>query len=245
MIDTAPVLLYFRKVEEPEPSKQPEHKVSPLMQLFAQGPNRRSLLQVFVLMSGMWLSVQTAVSMMPGLLTNVLKLPSTSVTIATVVMFTVLSGVYLGIGWLAQRFGRRPILITFGALTATVVAVLYWIMVATASGSEGAVGMLVLASTVVVLANAPWGILSAYIPERFPPQVRASGFGVGYTFAVIIPSCYSFFLLWLSNLMPYEYTQIPLVVLGGVLAVVGALMGPETRDATLGALGDSAKEGNR
>lgn len=52
---------------------------------------------------------------------------------------------------------------------------------------------------------------------------------------MIIPSLYSFFLVWLSHLMPYEYAQIPLVVLGGLLAVAGALMGPETKGADLAA----------
>ncbi|MEV0698003.1 MFS transporter [Saccharopolyspora sp. NPDC050389] len=233
------VLLYYRKVEEDGPAEKPaaEKGPSPLKQLFAKGPHRRSLVQVFVLMTGMWLSLQTAVSMMPGLLTSVLKLPSTQVTIATMLMFLVLGGVYLGVGRLAERVGRRPVLIAFGALTATVAAAVYWLMVATADAGDGLLWTLLLAGVVVVIANAPWSILSAYIPERFGPEVRATGFGVGYTFAVLIPSCYSFFLLWLSSLMPYEYTQIPLVVVGGVLAVIGAVMGPETKNADLGATG--------
>jgi MFS family permease len=228
------VLAYFRKVEEPEPPKRAERGPSPLRQLFAKGPNRRSLAQVFVLMTGMWLSLVTAVSMMPGLLTKVLKLPSTAITVATVVMFLVLAGVYLGMGRLADRVGRRPVLLVSAVLTATVVPAVYWLMVATADGSGGGlVRTLVLAGIVVVVANAPWGILSAYIPERFPAEVRASGFGVGYTYAVVVPSCYSFFLLWLGHLMPYRYTQIPLVALGGVLAAVGAAMGPETKGARM------------
>lgn len=228
------VLVYYRRVEEDAPpAESRQRRSSPLRELFARGPNRRSLVQVFVLMTGMWLSLQTAVSMMPGLLTSVLGLPSGAVTLGTMLMFAVLAVVYLGIGRLAERVGRKPVLIAFGVATATVVAAIYWVMVATAQAGSGAVRTLVLAGLVVVIANAPWGILSAYIPERFPPDVRASGFGVGYTFAVLLPSCYSFFLVWLSSIMPYEYTQIPLVVVGGVLAAVGAAMGPETKNAVL------------
>ncbi|GAA4903144.1 MFS transporter [Streptomonospora salina] len=228
-------LLYYRGVEEPPTGKRAKDRPSPLKELVARGPNRRGLMQVFVLMSGMWLSLQTAVSMMPGFLTGVLKVPDMAVTVATIVFFTVLMGAYLGIGRVADAWGRRPVLILFGVLTATVVPALYWLLTATAEPGEGVVATLVLAGTVVVVANTPWGILSAYIPERFPVEVRASGFGVGYTFAVIIPSLYSFFLVWLSHLMPYEYAQIPLVVLGGLLAVAGALMGPETKGADLAA----------
>lgn len=234
------VLWYFRRVEEPDPPRATvkanaarsaaDKKPSPLKELFAPGPHRRSLLQIFLLMTGMWLSLQTAVSMMPGLLTSVLKLPSTPVTFANVVIFTVLALVYLAIGRVADHWGRRKLLILFGVLTSTVVPALYVWLVATANPDGALFGTLLLAGLVVVITNAPWGILSAYIPERFPAAVRASGFGVGYTFAVVIPSCYSFFLVWLSHLMPYEYTQIPLVVLGGVMAIVGAVIGPETKD---------------
>jgi MFS family permease len=226
------VVLYFRRVEEDEPPPAAQRE-SPLRALFAKGPNRRSLGQVFLLMTGMWLSLQTAVSMMPGLLTNVLKFPSTAVTVGTIVMFAALALVYLGVGRLAERIGRRFVLVLFAALTATVVPLLYWLMIAGADPEGGVVRTLVLAGIVVVIANAPWGILSAYLPERFPPEVRASGFGVGYTFAVLIPSCYSFFLIWLESLLPYEYTQIPLVALGGMLALAGALLGPETKGADL------------
>jgi hypothetical protein len=37
-------------------------------------------------------------------------------------------------------------------------------------------------------------------------------------------------MLGLGTVMPYKYTQIVLLALGGVLTVVGAVMGPETKD---------------
>lgn len=231
------VLVYFRRVEDDEPaaaSGAAGEGGSPLRALVAPGPNRRSLGQIFLLMTGMWLSLQTAVSMMPGLLTKVLELPSTAVTVATMLFFVVLIGVYLGVGRLAERAGRRFVLTLFAVLTATVVPVVYWLMIAGAEAEGGGlVRTLVLAGVVVIVTNAPWGILSAYIPERFPPEVRASGFGIGYTFAVLVPSFYSFFLIWLEALLPYEYTQIPLVVLGGLLALAGARLGPETKGVHL------------
>lgn len=170
-------LLYYRGVEEPPTGKRAKDRPSPLKELVARGPNRRGLMQVFVLMSGMWLSLQTAVSMMPGFLTGVLKVPDMAVTVATIVFFTVLMGAYLGIGRVADAWGRRPVLILFGVLTATVVPALYWLLTATAEPGEGVVATLVLAGTVVVVANTPWGILSAYIPERFPSRSALPGSG--------------------------------------------------------------------
>ena len=63
----------------------------------------------------------------------------------------------------------------------------------------------------------------------------ASGYGIGYSLAVVIPSFYSFYLLGLSAFMPYAYTPLVLMFAAGVLAVIGAWLGPETRDVDLAA----------
>jgi len=65
--------------------------------------------------------------------------------------------------------------------------------------------------------------------ERFPTAVRASGYGIGYSAASIIPAFSSFYMLGLKELgMPYAYTEIVVFALGGLLLVVGARLGPET-----------------
>ena len=59
--------------------------------------------------------------------------------------------------------------------------------------------------------------------------MRAVGYGVGYSAATIIPAFSSFYMLGLKALgVPYEYTEIVLFALGGVLLLIGALSGPET-----------------
>lgn len=57
---------------------------------------------------------------------------------------------------------------------------------------------------------------------------------MGYTLSVIIPSLYSFFITWLSGIMPAAFAPLPLVFIGGILILVGAAMGPETRKVELG-----------
>jgi hypothetical protein len=37
----------------------------------------------------------------------------------------------------------------------------------------------------------------------------------------------------MASFMPYKYTQIPLLALGGLLILVGAAMGPETKDVDI------------
>jgi len=37
-------------------------------------------------------------------------------------------------------------------------------------------------------------------------------------------------MLGLQKFVPYKYTQTPLLVLGSVLLIIGAVQGPETKD---------------
>ena len=84
-----------------------------------------------------------------------------------------------------------------------------------------------------VLALSPWGMATVYICERFPTHVRASGYGIGYSLAVVIPSFSGIYLLGLAHVMPYLFTPIVLVMLAPLLMIIGALMGPETRGVEL------------
>ncbi|HEX5421559.1 MAG TPA: hypothetical protein VFY39_16330 [Gammaproteobacteria bacterium] len=59
------------------------------------------------------------------------------------------------------------------------------------------------------------------------------GFAVSYTAGLVIPGLYSFWLLGLSYLLPYQYTALVLVALGGVLVFVASWIGPETRDVAM------------
>ena len=70
-----------------------------------------------------------------------------------------------------------------------------------------------------------------YINKRFSTGVRASGFGLGYSLAIILPAFYVFYQTVLANFMPVKYTVLILVVVGALLIFFGAACGPETKDA--------------
>jgi hypothetical protein len=50
-----------------------------------------------------------------------------------------------------------------------------------------------------------------------------------------IPAFAGAYMLALQHIMPYAYTPVVLIALSGILIMIGALMGPETRDVELGA----------
>ncbi|MFZ2005533.1 MAG: hypothetical protein WB697_06310 [Stellaceae bacterium] len=63
--------------------------------------------------------------------------------------------------------------------------------------------------------------------------MRASGYGIGYSVAIIIPSFSAIYLLWLGKVMPYLYAPIVLILISGLLMIAGAAIGPETREVEL------------
>jgi MFS family permease len=224
-------VVWFRRVPESRSWMESEKTDSPIRTLFS-GESRKALLQVFIVMTGFWLALNTTISTLPQVLTKTTSLSSTRVTMLLLVANVVLVGGYLAFGVLGQRIGRRPTMMLLGLLITVVSTSAYVLLVQTAPHS-GLVQIGVLATLITVLTISGWGLLSAYINERFHIGVRASGFGIGYSLAVILPSFYSFVMLWMASFMPYKYTQIPLLALGGLFILIGAALGPETKDVDI------------
>jgi hypothetical protein len=49
----------------------------------------------------------------------------------------------------------------------------------------------------------------------------------------VIPSFSGIYVLWLSHIVPYLFAPVVLLALAPVLMIVGAMLGPETREAEL------------
>lgn len=221
------VVYFNRSVSESELWLESKKSDTPLKLLFS-GENSKSFWQVFVLMSGFWLTLNSIVSALPGLLHNYLHISSKVVTNGFLIINVLLFCAYIAAGSISQRTGRRPFLIGMGIVTAVFGSLLYYYLLTKAAKNAGLA--LFLAGVLEVFFVSVWGLATSYINERFRTSVRASGFGLGYSLAVIIPAFYSFFMLWLSNLMPYQYTVVVLLALGGILTAIGAAWGPETKD---------------
>ena len=212
---------------------------SPLKTLFS-GHNLKNFLQVFVLMSGFWLSLNTVSAILPGLLGSQIGLSSTNVSIALIVAFFFLFLGFIGAGALSQRTGRRTLLMVLGGLMTVVGTFLYYVLINTKPESFALV--VLLATLLILIVASNWGMATSYINERFQTGIRASGFGLGYSVAVILPSFYAFYQAGLTSIMPFEYTVLPLLVIGGLLIVVGAAWGPETKDVDFAESGKASAD---
>ncbi|MFF5988365.1 MFS transporter [Prauserella flavalba] len=229
-------LVYFvRHVPESEAWENSEpaaKRVSPLRQLFT-GSNRRSLAQVFVLMTGVWIALNISASVLPGLTSTVAGLTPTQLTIAIIIASGVSTVTYPVAGLVSQRIGRRPFYIGVGLLVAIVGGGATALLAGAREPGFGlAVLLLTIAFAVGILAFGP---IAAYMTERFPAALRSTGYGIGYSLALVIPAFYAYYLVGLGDLFGPTYASAILMALGGLLITVGAVFGPETRDVDMGA----------
>jgi MFS family permease len=224
---------YARTVpESPAWEQSRERTKAPLLQLF-RGTNLRNFGQVFVMMTGVWLTLDMISAVLPGALKNTVGLSANQTTVILLIANVVLVGGYLGAGVLSQRIGRRQVFVISGVLTATATAVVYGLVIGLAVRSFPLALLGVVAMN--LLAISCWGVVTTYINERFHTGVRSSGFGLGYSLAVVLPAFYAFYQSGLSAWLPLEYTPMVLLVIGGVLTTAGALWGPETKDVDMAA----------
>jgi MFS family permease len=219
---------YVRSVSESEIWEASEKKSFPLRNLL-KGSTGKSFLQVFTMMTGFWLTQNLVTLYLPTtVLHTFLKLSNTQLTLTLLIAYACLVVSYIGSGIIGQRIGRRRFFMILGPCIAVFGSVLLALLVTGTGLSFGMVILLVCAFSVLV--TAPWGVVLPYINERFHTDVRASGFGLGFSVSVIIPSFYAFYLEGLGQFMPYALASIVLLVIGGILGAVGAAAGPETKD---------------
>ncbi len=212
-------------------AKTKEKTKSPIKELF-KGKNFKNLLQVLLLMLGAWFQIMAVAGTMSIVYIKQLHLSASLTT--TVILFSyfflIFGYIFLG-GWFSQKVGRKTAFIILGLLTSTLASWLYYLIVA--GMYKNMFALFLFSAIIVTVPGAIWGVVPSYINERFKTAVRASAYGVGYTLSILIASFYSFYMLALKAIVPYQYTQIILLVLAGILVIVGALLGPETKEANL------------
>lgn len=224
-------LYYVFQVSESEIWKRETHagkSAQPAHQLW-RGRSGRSLVQVLILMTGFWTTQNIITIFLPSsLLLHVLHLSKFQISLTLLIAYTLLFFSYIGAGLLGQKIGRRLTFLILGPLIATVGAGILYAL--TNAQGMPLPTIILLVCLLSILVTAPWGVLVTYINERFVTEVRATGFGVGFSLSVIIPSFYAFYVNWLGVAVTPAFAPAALLCIGGVIATIGAAMGPETRD---------------
>jgi MFS family permease len=218
---------YYFMVPESDVWRASKKSAAPLKELFA-GADLRRLGQLVVVVSGAWLTLDATVAALPGVINTVLGVKSTDVNTGILIGAAISMPILPLIGVLGQKFGRRPVIAVFGVLNLFPASVLYYVLVA---GAYHDSGMLIgLVALILVLTIPVWAVITPYLAESFRTEIRSCGYGISYSVATVLPGFYSFYMLGLAKVMPYQFSPIVLLVLGGLMLTLGALAGPETKD---------------
>ncbi|WP_067465283.1 MFS transporter [Actinomadura macra] len=222
---------YGRTVQEsPAFLKVEVKKVSPARQL-VRGTAARSLRQVLIMMTGVWILSNATSASFPVTLRSLDGVSSQRGTAIIVVAQLFLIAAYPLSGALSQRIGRRVFLAWCGGLGA-VVAPLFYLAVVNEVATSFA-GLAALTTGLVLSSICCFGCTAAYISERFRTELRATGYGISYSFAIIVPAFYAFYERGLAHFMEAAHTTVVLYLVGGALLLIGALLGPETKEGVL------------
>ncbi|MFR0355249.1 MFS transporter [Streptomyces sediminimaris] len=216
---------YSRQVHEPPAEVTGERHRLPFLRLLGQYP--RALGQVFVLMTGVWLATNVQTAVTPAQLKAHLQLSSQQVTLTMLVVNAAAALSFPVYGVLSQRIGRRRFYIGYGLAVLVLGSGSYSLLMASGGGMAAALGWGALMG---VSTLGTFGPIAAYLTERFPAGVRSTGYGVGYSLALIAPAFYQFYLQQLDGFMPSHVAPALLIALAGVLISLGGLLGPETKD---------------
>jgi hypothetical protein len=226
LIAGALFLYYYFMVPESEVWRLSTKCASPLKEIFS-GADLRRLAQLIVVMSGAWLTLDATVAALPGVINTVLGVKSPDVNTGILIGAAISLPVFPLIGILSQRFGRRPTIAILGLLNLFPASALYFVLVA--SAHHDSTKLIGLVALILVLTIPVWAVITPYLTESFRTEIRSSGYGVSYSLATVLPGMYSFYMLGLAKFMPYEFSPIVLLALGGLMLTLGALAGPETK----------------
>lgn len=216
---------YLKQVHEPPAAMTGEKHKVPFVRLVVRYP--RALAQVFVLMTGTWLATNMEAAVTPAQLKSHLELSSMQVTLTMLVINASAALSYPLFGLLSQRIGRRRFYIGYGLCVLVVGSGSYSLLMASDGGMGAVLGWAVL---IGVFTVGTFGPIAAYLIERFPASIRSTGYGVGYSLALIAPAFYQFYLQQFDGVMPAHLAPAVLLVLAGALISLGGFLGPETKD---------------
>jgi MFS family permease len=227
-----------RRVEDSDVYKETTRSKSPLRDML-KGSSGRAFIQSYIIMTGVFFAVNMLGSVMPQLLLSNPGYTASDLAHSQLINAWPGMATYLFYGWLSDRIGRKRALYIAATTTVLLTPITFTLM---GSGNvHGWLNLTILASLTNVFIVGSLGVLPAYINERFATAVRSSGWGVAYSTAVIIPAFFSYYQLWLANIVPFHYTAGILSAFGGVIILLAVRAGPETRGTDLNTVGEKAR----
>lgn len=218
---------------------------APFLSLF-RPPQLWTFLQVFLFMTGLFLTDYSVYGYLPKMLT--LNGRGFSTTTMSLIYGFALFLSFLGYnfyGWLSDITGRKILTQWYCAFLVVFGVPVYYVLYHAALARN--LGMAIAGTCMAGLLKLAWGMLPAYLCERFPTKQRATGVGFGYSAGALLGAWFSVYVLLahripaIASVEKQDLWLSPAVILtvGAVMTFVSLLFSPETKDLELDEVGES------
>ena len=241
--------LYIRSTlhESPEFEKaKASGKVekAPFFTLF-KPPQLWAFLQVFVFMTGLFLTDYSVYGYLPSILR--LGGRGFNTTTYSLIYGFALFLSFLGYnfyGWLSDKTGRKILTQWYCVFLVVFAVPVYYVLYHAAVARN--LGMAILGCCMAGMLKLAWGMLPAYLCERFPTKTRATGVGFGYSAGALLGAWFNIYVLlahkisFIGAIEKQDLWLSPAVILtiGAIMTWVSLLFSPETKDLELDQVGD-------
>lgn len=204
---------------------------APLRKVMFGREERKRFFLSLILMTGLMYAWYTSMGFMPTYLQQYVKLERPEV--ATLMIAATISSLlgHVFTGFISQYIGRRKTLTLFPAV-AIAITIPTMLGLFNATDTSERIFYLVV---FVFVATTGFGAIPAFLSERFLTEVRNSACGFVYNGGLIVGSWSPLIAI---NILSNAGSLAPLIlsfniIAGSAIAVVGARLNPETRDADL------------
>lgn len=203
-------------------------------------------LQVFVFMTGLFLTDYSVYGFLPKILT--LDGRGFDTTTYSLIYGFALFMAFLGYnfyGWLSDYTGRKKLTMYYCAFLVLFGVPVFYVLYQAAITRNL---WLAVAGTIMAgMLKLAWGIIPAYLSERFPTKRRAVGVGFGYSSGAVLGAWFGVYIWW-AHSIPFvaaiekqDMWLSPAVVLtvGACLTYASLFFSPETKELELSLVGEA------
>ena len=157
-------------------------------------PQLWAFLQVFVFMTGLFLTDYSVYGYLPSILT--LHGRGFNTTTYSLIYGFALFLSFLGYnfyGWLSDKTGRKILTQWYCVFLVVFAVPVYYVLYHAAVARN--LGMAIVGCCMAGMLKLAWGMLPAYLCERFPTKTRATGVGFGYSAGALLGAWFSIYVL--------------------------------------------------
>ena len=205
---------------------------SPLTALFKNKESRSGLFAGILAMTGIAWVYGLSLGFFPTILSTkgFMAFPSFLYVVIVAILMSLVG--YFVSGAVSDRIGRRNIMFVYSILGIIFAIPLTYALYTHALGFWGA---MLFASALAFLTTGVYGVIPAFLAEKFPTNTRSSGVGLGFNGGFIVGNWSTAILLLLVAITSASFFAFwgIFVILGELCILVAALVSKETKGIDL------------